>query len=166
MRSSPAISVRARCQGPLGLPALPTLELFGWPDVAEREVDRDVVDDLERARDEERQAEPEEQDGERRWIETPTQEEPVRDDRLHNEPAREGVEAEEERKLGDRPRRPVDPEEAPLAFDLREFDPVAEGEEDREIEKPDHRVEGEERAVRVGAVQTLRGEEAHRCGGE
>src|SRR5439155_22622599 len=111
-------------------------------------------------------ADPEEQDGERRWIETPTQEEPVRDDRLHDEPAREGVEAEEERKLGDRPRRPVDPEEAPLALDLREFDPVAEGEEDREIEKPDHRVEGEERAVRVGAVQTLRGEEAHRCGGE
>src|SRR5207247_3487992 len=98
--------------------------------------------DGQKEREPREHADPEEEDGERRWIETPTQEEPVRDDRLHDEPAREGVEAEEERKLGDRPRRPVDPEEAPLALDLREFDPVAEGEEDREIEKPDHRVEG------------------------
>src|SRR5207249_9873056 len=111
-------------------------------------------------------AHPEEDAGERRRVEPPPQIEPVRDDRWDDESTGEGVEPKECGELRDGAGRAVDADEPPLPLDLSDLDSGAERAEDGQVQESDERIEDEERPVRVGATQTLRGEEPDRSRGE
>src|SRR6267378_3502994 len=96
----------------------------------------------------------EEQDRELSGLEAPADEEPVRDERLHDKTARERVESEQCAEPGDRTGRAMHAEESSLAFDGRRFDLVREAHEDREVEQTDDRIQDEERAIRVRSRET------------
>ena len=78
-------------------------------------------------------AHPEEDDRERGWVEAPAEVEPVRDDRLHHERAREGIQPEQRRQLHHGARGAPDAHETALPLDARELDPRREAQEDPDI---------------------------------
>src|SRR5207253_8996155 len=92
------------------------------------------------------------------WIETPADEEPVRDNRLDNEAARECVETEERTEPGDGAGRAMDTEETPLPLDTCRLHFVGEAQKDREVKETDDGVEDEEGTVRVRAGEAERRE--------
>src|SRR5687768_12893172 len=80
---------------------------------------------------------PEEDRGERLRRETPSQVEPVRDERKDDKAARKRVETEEQRELRDRPAGAADTEESPFAFYPRQLYVIRERQEHGEVDEAD-----------------------------
>ena len=109
---------------------------------------------------------PEEEQAERRRGQAPPQVEPVGDDRLEDEPARQRVEPEQRRQPRHGAPRAVQPDEPPRALDAGGLHAIGQAAEQHEVAQPDRRVEEEQRPVRGGAGQAEPGEQPDGAGAE
>src|SRR6267378_759239 len=106
----------------------------------------------------------EEEDRELFRVKSPAHEEPVRDERLHDEPSRERIDSEERTELRDRSGGAMDSEEAPLAFDACRLHFLREAEKDHQVEETDEGIKDEEGTIGIRPHEAERGEGRDRPG--